>query len=202
MNNKEDYDYLMSTNYNRLLEEDIIKYQIKSYSASQFNIYYIFNQNTTFTVSHETGQIINKFTKDESKNKISFFNLPSEISYNFHGNPTNIHFQKLDNKGAPDLIKFNYAKNLLLSGLTFYWHDKLGICLNQKLNIFFKKFFNESIFDITTDYDQSEILDIFIDYYLKGKSEILIKILKDLNIKNLDHVNKEYSKLIKMIDYN
>ncbi|MBX9838679.1 MAG: hypothetical protein K2X69_10250 [Silvanigrellaceae bacterium] len=202
MLSKEDYEYLMSPNYNFLKKEDIARYDMKAYSASQFNIYYVCANSIIFSASAETYQINVKFTEDIYKNKCSFYNLPTEINYNFRGNPTSIIYKKVDREGKPDYISFTYAQNGVLSSLKFYWHDENQICINDKLNKFFNKFFNEKIFDITVDYDQSDILDLVVDFYLNKKEAQLEKIFNGLNITKLDHINKEYANLVKILKYN
>lgn len=198
---KEDYEYFMSPNYNVLKKEDIDKYDIKAYSASHFNIYYICDNSIFFSVSDSTFQIIHKFTENDVQEKISFYDLPSEVSYNFNGNPLSIIYRDANRKGQPDQIKINYSTNNQVTYIRYFWHNNLGICVNDQLNLFFNNFFTEKIFDITTDYEQNELIDLIIEFFLNGKTSSLEIIFSELNIKSLDHINHEYSKIINLLQY-
>lgn len=198
--NQSDYEYLMSLNYNCLKEIDILNYNMKSFGASSFNIYYIC-ENLTFSVSYETNQINTKFTEDEFNGKKSFYNLPAEVNYNFKGNLTSILYKIPDMKGKPDKIIFNYAQNGLLIEPKFFWHDQFSICINKDINKFFNTFFNEKIFDITTEYDQSVIFDTIIYFHLNKRESELLKIFKDLGIKNLDHLKNEDTTILELLIY-
>lgn len=198
--NKSDYEYFMAESYSVLLEEDIQKYGIAPFITTHFNIHYVYDS-LTFIVSDDgTNSIMKKFNKDNQERKSSLYNLPAQITYNFKHQPILIYYKHADRKGAPTKTLLNYSVNGVLLEKKYFWYDYNDVNLyNDILNHFFNECFLEKIFDISLDYDESEIMNILIELVIKGKKEEIKRIFKELDITSIQSI-KDSQSLFEMME--
>lgn len=196
---KEDYEYLMSDSYSILLPEDIEKFEMYPFLSTHFHVHYSY-ESLTFIVSDDgSNKIVKKFNKNDKDYKSSLYNLPAQITYNYHGSPMLILYRHADTHGLPHKSIHNYSVNNVLIDSKFYWYDDNEILLNPKLNKFFNQFFMEKMFDVTLDYDGSPVMNFVINAVLHDETDKLIKAFKILDITSLDHINQSYSELLAMV---
>jgi len=200
--NEKDLSYLMDPNYKVLLDTDKEKFCFRAILATHFNIHYM-SENIVIVILDDGSQnIVRKYTVNDYDKKVGYYNLPSEIDYDFHSQIIKIkYYPPLDN-GSPDIIIHSYSTNQQKINTKYYWNDKYGVCFNQSLNKFFNDYIIEKVFDITIDYDSSELFKLLISELKKGNEKSLRIILKDLDIKSIDHLQSEYTALIEILQIN
>ena len=200
--NEKDLSYLMDPNYKVLLDSDKEKFCLQSILATHFNIHYM-GENIIIVILDDGSQnIVRKYTISDYNKKFGYYNLPSEIDYDFHSQVIRIkYYPPLDN-GAPDIIVYSYSTNQQLISTKYYWNDQYGVGLNPYFNKFFNDYIVEKVFDITVDYDGSELFKLIISELKKGNEQSLRLILKQLEIRSIDHLQSEYTTLIEMLQIN
>lgn len=197
--NKTIYEYFMAESYTILLEEDIEKYGIVPLIRTHFNVHYIYDSLTFIVNDDGTNTISKKFNKDDNEKKSSLYDLPAQVTYNFKQKPVLIYYKHADTKGGPTKILLNYSVNGLLIEKKYFWYDFNDIKFyNDELNIFFNEFFLEKVFDISLDYDESDIMKELIYMYLNGEEDEIREAFKCLNINSLKSIRDSES-LFEMI---
>lgn len=200
--NKKDFSYLMDPSYKVLLDSDKEKYCLSAISATHFNIHYM-GENIVFVVLDDgTQNIVRKYTVNDYDKKISYYDLPSEIDYDFNNQVVRIKYYPPLNNGRPDIIMYSYSTNHQVISTKYYWNDQYGVCFNHSLNKFFNDYIVEKVFDITVDYDCSDLFNLLISEIKNGNESSLRTILKQLDIRSIDHLQSEYTSLIEMLNIN
>lgn len=202
--NEADFNYLMSFDYNCVLKDDISRYGLNFISLEADKLLFIgdsiiFQVIDEKTSTSEIYHIIKKYTIDNSEHKKKYFNLPSEISYYRDGKIKRVRYEPVNIDGSPDVINYDYSDNTLSK--SYSWHDKNTFPINEKINDFFNSYFPEYNFDISSYYDDSDILKIIIVWIKEQKTTQLSAILKDMNVHHLDDLKKSHYSLIEMLQF-
>lgn len=200
--NKQELSYLMDPEYKILLDTDKEKFSLRAILATHFNVHYMGENIVIVILDDGSQQIVRKYTINDYNTKFSYYNLPSEIDYDFHSQIIRTkYFPPLDN-GSPDIIVYSYSSNHHIISTKYYWNDEHGVSFNPLLNRFFNDYIVEKVFDITVDYNSSDLFKLLISEVKKGNDKSLRKILKDLDIRSIDHIQSEYTTLIEMLRIN